>query len=214
MCRAIDATIALAAPTGRAAKRLEELAGNNATTIHRLLGARPRADRGSAPGARGADSGSIFDRTADNPVEADVIVVDEASMLDVELAAALVTALADGTHLVIVGDPAQLPSIGPGRVLGDIIDSGTMPVTELRTLYRQTEGGAIARLATAVRGGDLLPVNDPTREVVIVPARARPRPRIGWCNSSATRSRACSVRQPTRSRWSHRCTAGRRAPRR
>ena len=93
-------------------------------------------------------------------------------MLDVELAAALVTALADGTHLVIVGDPAQLPSIGPGRVLGDIIDSGTMPVTELRTLYRQTEGGAIARLATAVRGGDLLPVNDPTREVVIVPARA------------------------------------------
>jgi exodeoxyribonuclease V alpha subunit len=172
LCRAIDATIALAAPTGRAAKRMEELAGNNATTIHRLLGARPRADRGSAPGARGADSGSIFDRTADNPVEADVIVVDEASMLDVELAAALVTALADGTHLVIVGDPAQLPSIGPGRVLGDIIDSGTMPVTELRTLYRQTEGGAIARLATAVRGGDLLPVNDPTREVVIVPARA------------------------------------------
>jgi exodeoxyribonuclease V alpha subunit len=162
LCRKVDTTIALAAPTGRAAKRLEELAGNNATTVHRLLGARPPVQGASA---------SMFDRDAGNPIEAGLVVVDEASMLDVELAAALVSAMSDGTHLVIVGDPAQLPSIGPGRVLGDLIDSGTVPVTELEKLYRQTEGGAIARLAIAVRGGDLVRVDDPTHEVVIVPAR-------------------------------------------
>ena len=162
LCRKVDASIALAAPTGRAAKRLEELAGNNATTVHRLLGARP-----PAPGA----TGSVFDHDAANPIEADVVVIDETSMLDVDLAAALVTALPDGTHLIIVGDPAQLPSIGPGRVLGDLIDSQTVPVTELTTLYRQTEGGSIARLAIAVRAGDLVAVDDPTHEVVVVPAR-------------------------------------------
>ena len=80
-------------------------------------------------------------------------------------------ACADGTHLVFVGDPAQLPSIGPGRVLGDLIDSGVVPVTELTTLYRQAEGGAIARLATRCATGELPAVDDPTREVVIVPAR-------------------------------------------
>ena len=163
LCSKVQASIALAAPTGRAAKRLEELAGSNATTIHRLLGARPVSDSGSRA--------SVFEHDADNQIEADLVVVDEASMLDVELAAALASALRDGTHLVIVGDPAQLPSIGPGRVLGDLIDSGTVPVTELRTLYRQTEGGTIARLATAVRAGQLLAVDDPSHEVVVVPAR-------------------------------------------
>lgn len=163
LCSKVQASIALAAPTGRAAKRLEELAGSNATTIHRLLGARPRSDSG--------DRASVFEHDADNPIEADLVVVDEASMLDIELGAALLSALRDGTHLVIVGDPAQLPSIGPGRVLGDLIDSGTVPVTELRTLYRQTEGGTIARLATAVRAGQLLAVDDPSHEVVVVPAR-------------------------------------------
>jgi exodeoxyribonuclease V alpha subunit len=98
------------------------------------------------------------------------VVVDEASMLDVELTAALVEACPDGTHLLLVGDPAQLPSIGPGHVLGDLIDSGAVPVTELTTLYRQAEGGAIARLANAVRGGQLPPVDSPDREVVVVPA--------------------------------------------
>ncbi len=163
LCRKVDASVALAAPTGRAAKRLEELAGSNATTVHRLLGARPRSDSGSRA--------SVFEHDADNPIEADLVVVDEASMLDVELAAAMLSALSDGTHLVIVGDPAQLPSIGPGRVLGDLIDSATVPVTELRTLYRQTEGGTIARLATAVRSGQLVAVDDPAHEVVVVPAR-------------------------------------------
>ncbi len=161
LCHRVSVDIALAAPTGRAAKRLEELAGSPAGTIHRLLGAR----RGNGSVTAG------FEHDSDNPIEAQLVVVDEASMLDVELAAALLSALKDKTHLVIVGDPAQLPSIGPGRVLGDMIDSGAVPVTELQTLYRQTEGGAIARLAMAVRGGELAQVQDETREVVIVPAR-------------------------------------------
>ncbi|WP_346623683.1 AAA family ATPase [Blastococcus montanus] len=148
--------VALAAPTGRAAKRLEELTDHPAVTVHRLLG------------AQGASGG--FARNEEWPLDADVVVVDEASMLDVELAAALLEACPDGTHLLLVGDPAQLPSIGPGHVLGDLIDSGTVPVTELTTLYRQAEGGAIARLASAVRGGELPPVDSPDREVVVVPA--------------------------------------------
>jgi exodeoxyribonuclease V alpha subunit len=152
----VDATVALAAPTGRAARRLTELTGVEATTLHRLLGA-------TGPGGG-------FTRGEDWPLDADVVVVDEASMLDVELAAALVEALGDGVHLLLVGDPAQLPSVGPGRVLGDVIDAGALPVTELTTLYRQAEGGAIARLASAVRGGELPPVDDPDREVVAVAA--------------------------------------------
>lgn len=158
-------TVALAAPTGRAAKRLEELCESPASTLHRLLGAQPR----TSGDAVSFDGG--FARGEGWPLDEDVVVVDEASMLDVDLADALLTACADGTHLVFVGDAAQLPSIGPGRVLGDLIDSGTVPVTELTTLYRQAEGGSIARLATAVRQGELPPVDDPTREVVVVPAR-------------------------------------------
>jgi exodeoxyribonuclease V alpha subunit len=165
VCTRAGKSVALAAPTGRAAKRLEELCEVPAATLHRLLGAQPRAS------GDGIDFGAGFARGEEWPLEEDLVVVDESSMLDVGLADALLEACADGTHVVFVGDAAQLPSIGPGRVLGDLIDSGTVPVTELRTLYRQAEGGAIARLATAVRGGSLPPVDDPGREVVVVPAR-------------------------------------------
>jgi exodeoxyribonuclease V alpha subunit len=156
LLRAKGVEVALAAPTGRAAKRLEELTDHPAVTVHRLLG------------AQGMTGG--FARNEEWPLDADVVVVDEASMLDVELTAALLEACPDGTHLLLVGDPAQLPSIGPGHVLGDLIDAGSVPVTELTTLYRQAEGGAIARLATAVRHGELPPVDSPDREVVVVPA--------------------------------------------
>ncbi len=158
-------SVALAAPTGRAAKRLEELCSAPASTLHRLLGAQPRT-RGEEISFTGG-----FARNREWPLDEDVVVVDEASMLDVELANALLVACSDGTHLLLVGDPAQLPSIGPGRVLGDVIDSGVAPVTPLRTLYRQAEGGTIARLATSVREGTLPPVNDPSREVVVVATR-------------------------------------------
>jgi exodeoxyribonuclease V alpha subunit len=157
LLRAKGVEVALAAPTGRAAKRLEELTDHPAVTVHRLLG------------AQGTSGG--FTRNEEWPLDADVVVVDEASMLDVELTAALLEACPDGTHLLLVGDPAQLPSIGPGHVLGDLIDSAAVPVTELTTLYRQAEGGAIARLATAVREGGLPPVDSPDREVVVVPAQ-------------------------------------------
>jgi exodeoxyribonuclease V alpha subunit len=156
LLRSKGTEVALAAPTGRAAKRLEELTDHPAVTVHRLLG------------AQGTTGG--FARNEEWPLDADVVVVDEASMLDVELTAALLEACQDGTHLLLVGDPAQLPSIGPGHVLGDLIDSGVVPVTELTTLYRQAEGGAIARLANAVRAGELPPVDSPDREVVVVPA--------------------------------------------
>lgn len=147
--------IALAAPTGRAAKRLSELAGIEAMTVHRLLG------------AQGKGGGFMHGR--DNPLEIEVLVVDEASMLDAELAAALLRSCEDGTHVLIVGDDAQLPSIGPGRVLADLIAADVVPVTELTTLYRHAEGGQIARLAAAVRGGELPPLNpDDSHEVVVV----------------------------------------------
>ncbi|HEX3752256.1 MAG TPA: AAA family ATPase [Streptosporangiaceae bacterium] len=180
--------VALAAPTGRAAKRLEELAGAPATTLHRLLGAqgqgisRPGADApdnlfSDGPGfpggevSTGREGNWVFARGEEWPLDAELVVVDESSMLDVELAAALIEACADGTRLLLVGDPAQLPSIGPGRILADIIDSGAIPVTELTTLYRQKDGGTIAELATAVRGGDLPAVDSPEHEVVVVTAR-------------------------------------------
>ena len=149
-------SVALAAPTGRAAKRLEELGDAPAATLHRLLGAQGRT--------------GTFARGEEWPLDAELVVVDETSMLDVELAAALLEACADGTHLLLVGDPAQLPSIGPGRVLADLVESATVPVVELTTLYRQASGGAIARLATGVRGGSLPAVDDPDKEVVVVPA--------------------------------------------
>jgi exodeoxyribonuclease V alpha subunit len=171
--------VALAAPTGRAAKRLEELTGAPATTVHRLLGAQggtraadPPAEPGGPAPASPDSAGWVFSRNEEWPLDEDLVVVDEASMLDAELATALVEACPDGARLLLVGDPAQLPSIGPGRVLGDIIDSGAVPVTELTRLYRQRAGGVIARLATAVRGGTLPPVDSPDREVVVLAARS------------------------------------------
>jgi exodeoxyribonuclease V alpha subunit len=164
-------SVALAAPTGRAAKRLAELCDAEAMTIHRLLGVQPRASTSADGTSAVIDFSAGFARGQEWPLDQDLVVVDEASMLDVELAAALLKACADGTHLMIVGDSAQLPSIGPGQVLADLIASKAVPVVELATLYRQDAGGAIARLATAVRGGDLPAVDSPDREVVIVPAR-------------------------------------------
>jgi exodeoxyribonuclease-5/exodeoxyribonuclease V alpha subunit len=159
LARAAGADIALAAPTGRAAKRLEELCDAPASTLHRLLGAQGR--------------GGGFARGEYNPLDADLVVVDEASMVDAELAAALIEACADGTHLLFVGDPAQLPSIGPGQLLADLLESRVVPVTELTRLYRQADGGAIATLATAVRGGDLPPpAAGGKHEVVVVAARS------------------------------------------
>ena len=127
MAAARGLTVALAAPTGRAAKRLEELTGAPATTVHRLLGAQGGARAGDPPGPAPAGrpfgpAAWVFSRNEEWPLDEHLVVVDEASMLDAELAAALVEACPDGARLLLVGDPAQLPSIGPGRVLADLID--------------------------------------------------------------------------------------------
>src|SRR5213075_1141531 len=113
LARAKGARIVLAAPTGRAAKRLAELTGHQAATIHRLLALRP----GGEPS---------FD--ADHPLDADLVVVDETSMVDVILANKLIKAVAPGAHLLLVGDVDQLPSVGAGEVLKDMIGSQALPV--------------------------------------------------------------------------------------
>ena len=139
--RAKNIDVHLCAPTGRAAKRLTETSGLEAKTIHRLLEVDPR---------RGG-----FKRNAQQPLEGDVFIVDESSMLDLPLACALVRALPRHAALVLVGDVDQLPSVGPGSVLKDIIASGSFPVTMLNEIFRQTGGSSIVVNAHAVNRGDM-----------------------------------------------------------
>lgn len=133
--------ILLAAPTGRAAKRLSDQAGMPASTLHRLLEWRP---------AEGA-----FGRNATNALDCDLLVVDEASMLDVRLAADLLGALAPSTRLVLVGDVDQLPSVGPGRILRDVIDSGAVPTVRLTEIFRQAATSLIVTNAHRIHDGEL-----------------------------------------------------------
>ena len=133
--------VALAAPTGRAAKRLQEATGQPAATLHRLLEWRP--------------SEGIFGRNRDRPLEADLLVVDEASMIDIRLCADVVAALADGTRLLLVGDQDQLPSVGPGMVLRDTIASGAVPVVRLDEIFRQAAQSLIVTNAHRIHKGEL-----------------------------------------------------------
>ncbi len=132
-------TVALAAPTGRAAKRLTDATGAPASTLHRLLEWRPAS--------------ATFGRCASNPLEADVLIVDEASMLDVRLGADLVAALASSARLVLVGDVDQLPSVGPGSVLGDVITSGAVPTVRLTEIFRQAAESLIVVNAHRIQEG-------------------------------------------------------------
>lgn len=147
--------IALAAPTGRAAKRLSESTGEDASTVHRLLAWDPRLGG--------------FTRGADAPLEVDLLVVDEASMLDQELALALVRALEPGTALLLVGDVEQLPSVGAGDVLADVIRSASVRVARLDRVYRQAGDSEIIACAHAVREGLLPePSTSPTGEFFFI----------------------------------------------
>jgi ATP-dependent exoDNAse (exonuclease V) alpha subunit len=123
-----EARVALAAPTGKAAKRVYEQSGRLALTIHKLL--EPQKVGGSF----------VFTRDAENPIEADLIVLDEVSMVDTPLMARFLEAVAAGTRLILVGDTYQLPSVGPGNILKDLIASGAIPSTELTIIKRQNEG--------------------------------------------------------------------------
>jgi exodeoxyribonuclease V alpha subunit len=142
--------IALAAPTGRAAKRLSEATGQPAATLHRLLEWRP---------AEG-----MFGRNGQRPLDADLLVVDEASMLDVRLAADLVSALSDGTRLVLVGDVDQLPSVGPGTVLRDVIASERVPTVRLTEIFRQAARSLIVTNAHRIHDGVLPELGTPPPE--------------------------------------------------
>lgn len=141
--RAGGANVALAAPTGRAAKRLEELADHAATTVHRLLEARPDED-----------GGFRFRFGASEQLPFDLVVVDETSMCDTWLAARLVEAVPDGAHLVLVGDADQLPSVGSGDVLRDLVRSGVVPAVQLEEIHRQAAGSRIVTLARGILAGD------------------------------------------------------------
>ena len=133
----------LCAPTGRAARRMEETCGMEAKTIHRLL--------------EGRIGG--FNRNQSNPVECDVVIVDECSMIDVVLMAALLRALPPDAHIVFVGDVDQLPSVGPGTVLKDFIDSDRLPVVKLTRIFRQAAESRIITVAHEMNNGTLSDLN-------------------------------------------------------
>ena len=139
--------IMLAAPTGRAAKRMTEATGYEARTIHRLLEVSGQAvDDKEGRGVH-------FERNRDNPLEADAIIIDEMSMVDIHLFYALLKALVPGTHLILVGDSSQLPSVGPGQVLSDLISSGKFPTIILQKIFRQAEESDIVMNAHRIHNG-------------------------------------------------------------
>ncbi|MFD3568574.1 ATP-dependent RecD-like DNA helicase [Streptomyces sp. NPDC058667] len=139
LARAKKARVVLAAPTGRAAKRLAELTGAEASTVHRLLELKPGGD-------------AAYDR--DRPLDADLVVVDEASMLDLLLANKLVKAVAPGAHLLLVGDVDQLPSVGAGEVLGDLLAPGSpVPAVRLTRIFRQAQESGVVSNAHRINAG-------------------------------------------------------------
>ncbi|MFD6276702.1 ATP-dependent RecD-like DNA helicase [Streptomyces sp. NPDC060209] len=139
LARARNAKVVLAAPTGRAAKRLSELTGAEASTVHRLLELKPGGD-------------AAYDR--DRPLDADLVVVDEASMLDLLLANKLVKAVAPGAHLLLVGDVDQLPSVGAGEVLRDLLaEGGPVPAVRLTTIFRQAQKSGVVTNAHRINSG-------------------------------------------------------------
>ncbi len=141
--------ILLAAPTGRAAKRMTEATGQEARTIHRLLEL-----SGGLPGENESSGGMRFERNEENPLDGDVVIVDEVSMVDIHLIHSLLRAVTVGTRLILVGDVDQLPSVGPGNVLKDIIESGAFPVVKLTKIFRQAAKSDIVMNAHRIHGGE------------------------------------------------------------
>ncbi len=171
--------VVLAAPTGRAARRMSEATGCPAMTIHRLLGVRSAEDSDSgesgfpdaggeysAGGAIGEKQGgfSYFERGKDKPIEADVVIIDEMSMVDMNLFHALLMAVPAGARLVMVGDVNQLPSVGPGCVLQDLIESGSFHTIMLRHIFRQASESDIVMNAHRILEGTSLPMDNKSRD--------------------------------------------------
>lgn len=152
------AELRLAAPTGRAAKRMTEATGYEAQTIHRLL------ELNGLPEGEQEGREVHFDRNSENPLEADVIIIDEMSMVDISLMYSLLLAVTAGTRLILVGDENQLPSVGPGNVLRDIIRSGCFPVVELKKIFRQASESDIVVNAHKINRGEQVTINNKSRD--------------------------------------------------
>ncbi len=148
----------LAAPTGRAAKRMTEATGYEAQTIHRLL------ELSGLPEEGRDDRDVHFERNSENPLEADVIIIDEMSMVDIHLMHSLLLAVTAGTRLILVGDENQLPSVGPGNVLRDIIRSGIFPVVELKKIFRQASESDIVVNAHKINRGEQVVLDNKSRD--------------------------------------------------
>lgn len=148
--------IALAAPTGRAAKRMTEATGYEASTIHRLLELTGLAEESSAA--------AHFERNEENPLDADVIIIDEMSMVDISLMHALLCAVSVGTRLILVGDVNQLPSVGPGSVLKDIIDSQCFCVVKLQKIFRQASQSDIVVNAHKINAGEDVRIDNKSKD--------------------------------------------------
>ena len=153
--------IFLAAPTGRAAKRMTEATGYEARTIHRML------ELNSA--LSDENSGKVrFERNDENPLEADVIIIDEMSMVDIRLFQSLLCAVSPGTRLILVGDVNQLPSVGPGQVLRDLIDSGAFHRVELKKIFRQAEESDIVVNAHRINNGEQISMDNKSRDFFVL----------------------------------------------
>jgi len=150
--------IMLAAPTGRAAKRMTEATGWEAQTIHRLLEVNGNPEVDENPNRNG------FARNADNPLETDVIIIDEMSMVDLSLMNALLTAIVPGTRLILVGDCNQLPSVGPGSILKDLIASECFPVVMLTRIFRQAQESDIVVNAHKINRGEPVLLDNKSRD--------------------------------------------------
>lgn len=169
-----DMEILLAAPTGRAAKRMAEATGYEARTIHRLLeltGA-PSMDSGrngnSSTGGETRLEGMHFERNEANPLDADVVIIDEVSMVDISLMHSLLKAVNVGTRLILVGDVNQLPSVGPGNVLRDMIQSGKFPVVMLTKIFRQAAQSDIIVNAHKINAGERVPLEKRSRDFLFI----------------------------------------------
>ncbi len=149
--------IYLAAPTGRAAKRMSEATGFEAKTIHRLLELNSALEGGNPEKAG-------FERNEENPLEADVIIIDEMSMVDIQLFQALLRAVVPGTRLVLVGDVNQLPSVGPGQVLRDLIDSGRFHTVILKKIFRQAGKSDIVVNAHRINNGEQIALDNKSKD--------------------------------------------------
>ena len=160
-------TVHLAAPTGRAAKRLSETSGLEAQTIHRLLGYAPVFGDEDISEEE-ADTRMAFEYNSENPLDTDVVIIDEMSMVDLWLMNALLNALHDGTCLIMVGDRDQLPSVGAGNVLGDIIDSGVFHVVRLETIFRQAAQSDIVSNAHRINKGEPVDLGKPSKDFLFI----------------------------------------------